>query len=212
MICPLLVCHSYLVSCIHFTCLTWMYSWELTAIRGLYVHLRTTLRLFRLCFLLYNCGGEYILLFSLVSYKSWNQSCQMCSKSKSVFELNLATVYPWPPFVVISKTQKLPSLREHRSLLDPIMSSLGAWYFPLRGQLLSLLFTPHKHSWRMQLLSGKPPLFWHSGVWLLVARRPSSQRFPCHLKCVFLCDAQGEAWTSCDLPLAAKGQGNLSTS
>lgn len=156
-----------------------------------------------------SCGGEYFLLLSLLSYKSWPQSCQMCSKSKSVFELNLATVYPWPPFVVISKTQKLPSLKEHRSLLDPIMSSLGAWYFPLRGQLLSLLFTPHEHSWCMQLLSGNPPLFWHSGVRLLVARR---QRFPCHLKCVFLCDAQCEAWTSCDLLLVAKCQGNSSTS
>lgn len=61
------------------------------------------------------------------------------------------TTLCFSPYVLKHKTTRNDIIRERRNPLVPIMCSLGAWYFLFRDQLLSLLFTPHDHSWRVQL-------------------------------------------------------------
>lgn len=146
-----------------------MYSWEQTDLRGT-VYASTHLPIILVVFLaMWLWWWIFLASLSLTAIPSRvqlffyflaNESCPLSYKMwtgyKSLFALNMVTVYPWPPFVAVfiflkHKTTRNDIIRERRNPLVPIMCPLGAWYFLFRGQLLSLLFTPHDHSWRVQL-------------------------------------------------------------
>lgn len=130
------------------------------------VHTCLSLQLF---FLLCGCGGEYFLLLSpwrlslhvssflytslLTNPAPWVIKCGLDTSLclHSVWSQCILTTLCFSPYVLKHKTTRNDIIRERRNPLVAIMCSLGAWYFLFRGQMLSLLFTPHDHSWRVQL-------------------------------------------------------------
>lgn len=156
MIFLLLVCHrSITVSYIHFTWVIWMYSLEPTTIEDcMWTH--HTHSIIQIVFLAVQLGwwgflaflsGFLWILTPELSNVQWIQVSVWTQYGHSVSLTSVCCNM----YVSKHKNTTIGITRELWSLLEPIMCSLGAWYFPFRGQLLSPLFTPHEHSWRMQL-------------------------------------------------------------